>query len=114
MIYHMISVIFYFEKKNRQLWVRLNWISRDGIRAFPQNLIDEIKRVSNPFSKPEELKNENSRDEGVLAKEIEKRIKISEMKLLESVDHNTLVTGRCTLNWINTGPNRMALPRCGR
>ena len=145
MVDHMISVVFFNFEQNRQLWVRLNWISRNGARAFPKELIEEIKKVSKPeeenYSRifiKNSPKNENSRDEGVLTQtddtvqssektnsvnkedsssvltnnnvldkkdetdQIEKRIKISDMKLLDSVDFNTLVTGRCMLNWSNT------------
>ena len=44
------------------------------------------------------LTNNNVLDKKDETDQIEKRIKISDMKLLDSVDFNTLVTGRCMLN----------------
>lgn len=85
-------------------------------------MIEKIKEISEEkhrkngtrsSEKKDSSRNENSspdlskRNETVWTKNdeapideipIEKRMKISKMKLLDSVDHNTLVTGRCTLN----------------
>ena len=85
--------------------VRIIWFTKEGKKEFHKDMIEKIKEISERHSnKPSGvsnyllLPNTDNRCEGAIVSkneetvQIETRIKISEMKLLETVDFNTLVS----------------------